>query len=1025
MADDTSTRRADADDYVTRAGLAAGRKVFGRYVLEAVLGQGGMGVVWRARDEELSDLVALKFLPEVVARDAAAVDELREETRNALRLTHPNIVRIRNFEREGSVAAVSMEYVDGATLSHLRLQRPGKVFSAEALAPLVAQLCAALDYAHRQAKVVHRDLKPANILVTKDGAVKITDFGIARSLTETHTRLTGRVGATSGTLVYMSPQEVAGKKATPADDVYALGATLYELLTGKPPFHTGDITHQILQQPPASLAERRAELEAKGRPVPAAWEETILACLAKEPGNRPQSAGVVARRLGLAGLEGNDLGHAEGNRVESLLADDRDTVRRVAAPRAGAANLCRRKSKQQARSHIVEQPQVSAPDATGSVFAIPPAPAALPREYTVAVDPADAGSRLWLGPASDVEVKDGKAVLKDLPDGEQELIVQAPGYEPFTTRVTVKDGRGSVEAKLVPVRGVAEITARPGTQVAVVDKRGRETQLGTVPACGVLKVENLLILGRYTLRLEHADCAAVTVPGFELMLGRTIKVAAVQTPLPGELRVFSVPTGAKVRVNGAMAGTTPATIKDQPSEQALRLEVFLRGYRRMEQVVTLQPKEIRSVNVGILEARSGTLELQLANAEVGMAGLAIRIDERSVDAGPALTAAPFRLGGLEVGSHTVEIAHPDHEPWRQGVTVRDQETTAVNVELNPKPGTVSCETTPAGASVVINGGKLQVRDMTFLNDETKAELVTPLRGTLPPGEYTVRFELKGYKAAARTVTVAANRTVEVSASLEKFLGPEVGQAWAVPDLNLEMACIGPGMFTMGSPALESGRSRDEGPQTQVTLTKGYWLGKTEVTQAQWEALMGSNPSGIKGSDRPVEQVSWDDAMEFCRRLTERERSAGRLPEGYAYTLPTEAQWEYACRAGTIGQYGGDGNLDDMGWYEHNSGGKTHPVGQKRANAWGLHDMHGNVWEWCLDWYGDYPGGSVCDPTGPDSGPGRVLRGGGWLDAAGFCRSAFRYWRDPGDRFGILGFRLALSSPVRQGAGLLRPDCRQD
>ena len=205
MNGDTPTRRADADDYLTRKGLATGQKVFGRYVLETELGAGGMGVVWRARDEELSDLMALKFLPEVVARDAAAVDELREETRHALRLTHPNIVRIRNFEREGNVAAVSMEFIDGTTFSHLRLQQPGKVFSVEKLAPLVAQLCAALDYAHRQAKVVHRDLKPANILVTKDSVVKITDFSIARSLSETSTRLTGRAGGTSGTLLYMSP----------------------------------------------------------------------------------------------------------------------------------------------------------------------------------------------------------------------------------------------------------------------------------------------------------------------------------------------------------------------------------------------------------------------------------------------------------------------------------------------------------------------------------------------------------------------------------------------------------------------------------------------------------------------------------------------------------------------------------------------------------------------------------------------------------------------------------------------------
>jgi formylglycine-generating enzyme required for sulfatase activity len=1027
MADDDSTRRADADDYVTRAGLVAGGKVFGRYVLEAVAGRGGMGVVWKARDERLERLVALKFLPEVVAGDPEAVRDLLRETKRCLELTHPNVVRVHDLVQDGLLAAISMEYVAGESLAKRKAEAPGGCLTVEELAPLVAQLCAALDYAHGEAKVVHRDLKPANLLVTGDGKVKVTDFGIARSLTDTHTRLTGRVGATSGTLAYMSPQQVMGKKATLADDIYALGATLYELLTGKPPFYTGDITHQILQQAPASLAARRAELEVKGGPVPSVWEETILACLAKEPQDRPQSAGEVAARLGLARgeVEGakakgeNQVGRVDERgreRVETPASRMRWFVLVAAAAIvlgvAGYLFWPRGAGPAAAASRPAEKSSVTQEPSAKPLETVPPVvrpAAALPREFTVTVDPADAGARLWLGPVSDVEVKDGRAVLKDLPDGEQELVVQAPGYQPFTTRVTVKDGRGSVEARLVAVHGTVAVTARPGTQVTAVDEHGRETQLGAVPAGGVLDVENLLNLGRYTLRLEHADCAAVTVPGVELVLGRTAKVAPAQTLLPGELRVFSVPTGAEVRVDGVVAGTTPATIKSQPSEQALRLEVFLRGYRRVEQAVTLQPKEVRSVNVGTLTAENGSLELRLTNAEVRMADLAIRIDGRTVNAGPALAAAPFRLDGLEVGSRTVEIVHPDYEPWRQAVTVRDQEMTAVNVELKPKPGTVACETTPAGARVVINGG--DQHDTTFIDSRTQAESLTPLRGALPPGEYTLRFELKGYKAATRMVTVAANRTVEVSASLEKQVlsGPSQGQGWTVPELNLEMAYIRPGTFTMGSPASESGRSNDEGPQTQVTLTKGYWLGKTKVTQAQWEALMGSNPSSFKGADRPVEQVSWNDAMEFCRKLTERGRSAGRLPEGYEYTLPTEAQWEYACRAGTPSPYGGDGNLDDMGWYSRNSGRTTHPVGQKLANAWGLYDMHGNVWEWCLDWEGNYPGGAVRDPTGPASGISRVLRGGCWNRDAFGCRSAYRVWYDVGISDDDLGFRLALSS----------------
>jgi formylglycine-generating enzyme required for sulfatase activity len=231
----------------------------------------------------------------------------------------------------------------------------------------------------------------------------------------------------------------------------------------------------------------------------------------------------------------------------------------------------------------------------------------------------------------------------------------------------------------------------------------------------------------------------------------------------------------------------------------------------------------------------------------------------------------------------------------------------------------------------------------------------------------------------------------------------VGRPWTIPDLGLVLMPIAAGTFAMGS---ENGDS-DEKPLTRVTITQAYWLGKTEVTQREWSAIMGSNPSSFKGDSLPVENVSWTDAMEFCRKLTARERAAERLPEGYAYTLPTEAQWEYACRSGTTGDYAGE--LDAMAWYGSNSGNTTHAVGMKLANAWGSADMHGNVWEWCADWYGNYPGGSVSDPKGADSGPRRVGRGGGWGYPARYCRSAFRDANGPGYRYRNLGFRLALSS----------------
>ncbi len=191
------------------------------------------------------------------------------------------------------------------------------------------------------------------------------------------------------------------------------------------------------------------------------------------------------------------------------------------------------------------------------------------------------------------------------------------------------------------------------------------------------------------------------------------------------------------------------------------------------------------------------------------------------------------------------------------------------------------------------------------------------------------------------------------------------------------------------------RIRDATPH-RVSITRGFEMGKYEVTQAQWEKVMGDNPSRFKGANLPVENVSWDDVQKFIHALNARN-------DGYVYRLPTEAEWEYACRAGTAGDFAG--SLDEMGWYMSNSGSQTHPVGTKKPNAWGLYDMHGNVLQWCQDWYGDYPGGKVVDPQGPGSGSNRVIRGGSWGSDATNCRSAARHRYSPDNRAAGLGFRL--------------------
>ena len=281
---------------VTFREFVAGQKLFKRYTLIKTLGRGGMGVVWLARDDELERDVALKFLPDLIIHDRAVLGDLKRETRRSLELTHKNIVRIYDFIHDQTSGCISMEYIDGDTLSNLRADKRQKVFEPEELTGWTSQLCDALDYAHNHARIVHRDLKPANLMVNQRGDLKVADFGIARSLSDSMSKLTMEHGK-SGTLVYMSPQQLDGERGNHLDDVYSLGASIYELLTSKPPFYSGNVDRQIREKVPPSMTQRRKELEIEGDPIDATWEETVRACLAKNPERRPQSIAEIATQL--------------------------------------------------------------------------------------------------------------------------------------------------------------------------------------------------------------------------------------------------------------------------------------------------------------------------------------------------------------------------------------------------------------------------------------------------------------------------------------------------------------------------------------------------------------------------------------------------------------------------------------------------------------------------------------------------------------------------------------------------------
>jgi len=265
------------------------------------------------------------------------------------------------------------------------------------------------------------------------------------------------------------------------------------------------------------------------------------------------------------------------------------------------------------------------------------------------------------------------------------------------------------------------------------------------------------------------------------------------------------------------------------------------------------------------------------------------------------------------------------------------------------------------------------------------------------------------QAPAAEAPAAAPETAKVdTAAANTALSPQL-TAFATKfeaENKIKLILIPAGQFLMG----DGGR----GGTHAVTISRPYLIGATDVTQAQWMAVMGDNPSHFKGDDnRPVERVNWEEAMKFGKKLTE--QAAGHLPLGYIFTLPTSAQWEYACRAGTTGDYAG--NIAEMGWYDTNADSTTHPVAQKKPNPWGLYDVHGNVWQWVSDWYGNVPNGPEIDPTGPATGSNRVWRGGSWEEGAEYCKSSSRVGDDHLSRFPNLGLRIALVPvPTTPAAG---------
>ena len=544
--------------------------------------------------------------------------------------------------------------------------------------------------------------------------------------------------------------------------------------------------------------------------------------------------------------------------------------------------------------------------------------------------------------------------------GTYNYTVQSKLYHPQTGQVTVNDPKNKQEVKveLRPAFGYIEVPAEgklAGAKVFIDNE-----YKGTVP----FRSERLAS-GDHQVRVVQQMYSPVA-QAVSVKDGETTRFAPALSADFARI-TLRVEGNAEIWVNDERKGT--GTWTGDLATGDYQIECRLPSHRPATKELAVTP-----------QLQGQTITLSQPTPIYG----ALDINSVPIDAdiyldGNKIGTTPMQLPECLIGSHTIKISKAGHSDFTKTITLAENTTEEISARLESgKPVTI---TAPEGADIYVDGTKVAT---------------TRFEGALAFGSHTAYAMQGGKKSGEKNINVSMQGGDVAAVKLAYFEFKNEPLTFQVNGTSFTMMPVKGGTFQMGSNDGEI----DEQPVHQVTLSD-YYIGQTEVTQELWQAVMGSNPSEYKGAKNPVNKVSWNDCQEFIRKLNSL--------TGANFRLPTEAEWEFAARGGNKSRgykYSGSDNLGSVAWYTDNSGFEVHPVGSKSPNELGLYDMSGNVWEWCADWSGSYSSSSQTNPTGPSSGSGRVLRGGGYYIKAAYCRSARRFNVGPAYCNSINGLRLA-------------------